>query len=576
MGPLPDGGGSKTVRIDAETAHRIASKNNIKIPEHEVEDYVAMMRAAVNTAERVEALPDFLDSRLAPTPTWDDTRTYEKAERNDLNAWSHQTALAAKCVISKPMLSGREVVLKDNISLAGVPFTCGTFPELVYPDGQYPISPIDATVVKRLLSHGATITGTSTCENYCMSTMSYSSANGPVHNPWLRGYAAGGSTSGAASLLGLRLARQAGVPGLECAGDDVDMAVGADQGGSIRIPSSYCGVYGLKPTHGLVPYTGIVGTHPMIDHVGPMALDLEDIALLLQVMAGYDGMDGRMGPEAPLRADVFPYYDELVCFTSRDTNNLKKKPLRVGIIRESLATPCASTEVASVVRDAAYQHFTAAGAIVTEVSVPLHSLGLDIWTASCRPHFADLAIGARVPDMLAYQPPQWAPRWPPDQRMFDLMTVSSPAVLHVIFGQTLLNDRFGSGAQAKAHRHVFELSKAYDDVLEEGGFDVLVTPTAPTVAPPHPDMRPVNQGGSTVLEKANLVANTTRNVAPLNASGHPALSVPCGWAYAADGSSKLPVGMQLIGRRWDDIGVIKAARVFENGGGGLGSRDRLC
>lgn len=555
--------------VTAEMLRRVAAKNNIAIPENDIEGYLAVLRSAELTAASVNALPDYIDERLLPTPTVPSVRQFSRPQSNSLNGWSSQTDLVAANPIST-LLKGRKVVVKDNMSVGAVPFTCGTFPQLnsKNKDNKHPLSPIDATVVKRLLKDGATIAGTVTCENYSLTPMSYTSATGPVHNPWLQGYNAGGSSSGAACLLGLRLARREGIPGLEAAGDDVDLALGADQAGSIRLPAAYCGVYGLKPTHGLVPYTGIAGLHPMIDHAGPMALELEDIALLLQAIAGYDGMDARMTPETPLRHNVRPYLDELRSWTSQWEHG-EAKPLRIGVITESLTAPYTSPEVASVVRDAAFKHFCAAGATVSEIHIPMHRLGPSIWTASCRNHMGLLGAGARVPDILTHNLPQWAPRWPADQEMFELLTRHNPAVIHLILGETLLSERFGPDVQAKAHRHVFQLRKAYDEVLEN--FDVLVTPTAPTVAPPHPDMRPAKNGGSTVLEKAKLAVGAMNETCPFNATGHPALSVPCGWATASDGVNKLPVGMQLVGRRWDDLGVLNAAKVFEMGGGGLGA-----
>ncbi|CAG9988022.1 unnamed protein product [Clonostachys byssicola] len=553
--------------VDEGTLRRIAAKHNIEIPVYDIPGYLALLRSADLTTSAVDDLPDFIDSRLTPLPTQGGVRRFRKSAENCLNAWSHGTDLVAETP-SSSLLRGRSVVVKDNISVGGVPFTCGTFPQLNSGRQEHPPSAIDASVVRRLLDSGARIIGTATCENYSLSTLSYSSASGPVHNPWQRSFNAGGSSSGPASLLGLRLARAAGVQGLEDAGADVDLAIGGDQAGSIRIPASYCGLYGLKPTHGLVPYTGIAGLHPMIDHVGPMALKLDDIAALLEALAGDDGMDGRMTPNTPLRDNVTPYLSELRAFSAAGAGT--GRPLRVGVIVESLAAPQATEEVARVVRRAVYQHFSAAGAMVADVSMPLHLLGPSIWTASCRNNMGFLGIGARVPDMLTHNLPHWTPRWPPDQEMFDLLTRSNPAVMSVIFGETFLGEKFGPAVQAKAHRHVFQLREAYDELLAK--FDVLITPTTPDVAPPHPDMRAVQDGGWTVLDKAELGLGVSSNTCAFNATGHPALSVPCGWATARDGFTKLPVGMQIIGRRWDDLGVLKAARVFETGGGGLGPR----
>ena len=159
-------------------------------------------------------------------------------------------------------LKGKTVVLKDNIMLAGVPMMNGSATMEGY------IPDIDATVVQRMLDAGATIVGKAHCEFFCMSGGSHTGATGPVHNPHKMGYSAGGSSSGSAVLVAL---------------GEVDMAMGGDQGGSIRMPASFCGIYGMKPTHGLVPYTGIMPIEIYVDHTGPMTANVADNALLLEV-----------------------------------------------------------------------------------------------------------------------------------------------------------------------------------------------------------------------------------------------------------------------------------------------------
>ncbi|KAK5273160.1 hypothetical protein LTR99_002552 [Exophiala xenobiotica] len=548
--------------VTLDVLHDVAARNNIRIKSKTDEEaYLLVLQSADMTAENVNNLPNYVDPRLAPVPT-KGGREFWRSKNNSHNAWSHQAQLVAEKPVTD-VLKGRKIVMKDNMSVAGLPYTCGTFPQLVSKDGKYPLATIDASITRRLLEAGSTIVGTSTCENYSLTPMSYTSANGPVHNPWLRDHNTGGSTSGGACLISLGKARAAGVPGLDEAGDDVDLAMGGDQAGSIRLPSAYCGIYGLKPTHGLVPYTGIAGLHPMIDYAGPMARKLEDIATLLTVVAGYDGLDPRMTPESPLRQNVIDYATHL---SSADSPG---RGLKVGIIKESLSSPGTHTDVAEVVRAAATKHFEASGATVSEVSVPMHLLGPAIWTAATRTYMASLAIGGKTPDILNHSSPHLSLRWPPDQEMYDLLTVANPAVVNILFCETFLKDKYGPEMQAKAHRHVFELRAAYDKALEE--FDVLITPTTPTVAPPHPDLRPEAEGGSTVMDKIKLAVGATNNTAPFNASGHPALNVPCGWAKSRTGKGWLPVGMQVIGKRWDDLGVLKAAKAFEMGGGGLGS-----
>jgi amidase len=537
--------------------------------------FLLAVQSALAIATQVNALDDYIDPRLLPVPTKAGERSYRKpdANSNTLNAWCHQFELEALSADTH-LLKDRQVALKDTIAVAGIPQTLGTSPQFVSSTGEYPRSSIDASVVSRLLLAGASIVGTTTCENFSLSPMSYTAASGPVHNPWGRNFNSGGSSSGAAALVALGLAREAGVPGLENAGSDVQIAIGGDQAGSIRGPAAYCGIYGLKPTHGLVPYTGIAGLLPMIDYVGPLARSVEDIALCLSAIAGYDGLDARMGPESPLRENVRPYHEELAQFTKSLGIDGKEanftgagRPLRVGLIVEGFNIQAMSEEVARTVRNAALEHFGAAGASVIDVSIPIHSIGGIIWTAATRNQMASHAFGSRASDFLMHDLPHIEPRWLPDQELCDSLTTHNPAVINTILGEKLLTDPkfLPVSAQNKARRHVLQLREAYDAAFANGDFDVLITPTTPTVAPPLPDM-----ASGSVLDKLKLAAGANNNTSPFNATGHPALNVPCGWGTAADGVTRLPVGMQIVGKRFDDLGVIKAAKMFELGGGGLG------
>jgi amidase len=154
--------GRSTVTVD--DLREVAAKNNIIVPEHDVEGYLAVLQSAEETAATVDALPDYIDPRLLPTPTLGGVRRHSRPLLNDMNAWSHQTSLLAVNPSSN-LLCGRQVLVKDNMSLGGVPYTCGTFPELIVRGSTtHPLSPIDATVVQRLLDSGVTISGTATCE----------------------------------------------------------------------------------------------------------------------------------------------------------------------------------------------------------------------------------------------------------------------------------------------------------------------------------------------------------------------------------------------------------------------------
>lgn len=218
------------------------------------------------------------------------------AEDNPLNAWYYKTEVKGAAT---GKLAGRTVAVKDTVLLAGVPLMNGASVMEGY------VPEVDATIVTRMLDAGATITGKAVCEYFSLSGSSFTSATGPVHNPIKHGYSAGGSSSGSAALVG-------------CGA--VDMSIGGDQAGSIRIPAAFSGVVGMKPTHGLVPYSGIMSMETTIDHIGPMTANVADNALLLEVLAGPDGYDDR---QSDVRADT--YTEEL---------DRGVEGLRIGVIKE--------------------------------------------------------------------------------------------------------------------------------------------------------------------------------------------------------------------------------------------------
>lgn len=162
----------------------------------------------------------------------------------------------------------------------------------------------------------------------------------------------------------------------------VDMAIGGDQGGSIRIPATCCGIVGHKPTWGLVPYTGILSLDAAIDHTGPMTQNVPDCAALLEAIAGADGWDDRQ-PALGLEAGISPK----TLFTKAVEETIAREPstalkgFKVGILKEGFEVPEGDQNVYVSVRTAA-QMFTRLGATIEEVSVPAHSSAANIWTAA--------------------------------------------------------------------------------------------------------------------------------------------------------------------------------------------------
>ncbi|KAH7394056.1 amidase signature domain-containing protein [Phaeosphaeria sp. MPI-PUGE-AT-0046c] len=545
--------------VDIEKLRSVAKTYGIVVDQKEEDYYRHLLNGLDATSIVIDALPAYTDPRLLPDPSTL-PRTYQRlagdAEKNPLNSWSHQTTI----ISSKPLdkrLAGKTVAVKDNVSIAGVPLTGGTFPELLTGQTVYPVPEIDAIVVKRVLDSGGKMRGSANCEHFSMSPLSFTSASGPVHNAWLRGYTTGGSSSGCGALVAARQVRgwreRNGLDTIDAElGEGVDMAIGGDQGGSIRIPAAYAGIYGLKPTHGLVPYTGIMSLLPLVDHTGPMTTTLKDNALLLSVLAGYDGIDPRCTPETPLRQNVSDYlalmenWEAFQTAQGDGTPQCAGKGLRVAVIKESLEVLGLSDEVKTVF-DAAVKQFQAVGANVETVSIPMHALGPAIWALVSRPFIY------AMPDVT---PPAF------DQKAFDVLNKHNPAVVNMFFNSVFMNEKEDANATlAKAMGHVQQLRDAYDAVLKD--FDVLLTPVNPRVGSKHPDL------SADVETKMEPAIGATLNTCQFNLTGHPALSMPAGWGKAPEGPGMLPVGMQLVAKRFDEMSIFKAAAAWEVAGKGL-------
>src|SRR5947208_6827346 len=238
---------------------------NMHMTDEDLASFAGLMGAALASYERINQLPEpALPVRYARAGSY-----RPGPEENPLNAWYQ------KCTIkgaSSGILSGKRIAIKDNVCVAGVPMMNGSSVLEGY------VPEFDATIVTRILDAAGEIIGKSVCEHLCFSGGSHTSDSGPVLNPHDPTRSAGGSSSGSAALV---------VAG-EC-----DLAIGGDQGGSIRIPSAYCGAVGHKPTYGLVPYTGVFPIELTLDHTGPIGRSAAEVALLLEAIAGPDGLDPR-------------------------------------------------------------------------------------------------------------------------------------------------------------------------------------------------------------------------------------------------------------------------------------------
>jgi amidase len=484
----------------------VAASLGIHLSESQLASYHALLQPNFDAYDVVDAMPDYV-----PRVTYPRTPGYRPAgEENKYGAWYVKSEIKGA---AGGKLAGKTVALKDNVCLAGVPMMNGASTlEGYVPD-------VDATVVTRLLDAGATILGKATCEYFCFSGGSHTSSPAPVHNPHRRGYSAGGSSSGSAALV---------------AAGEVDLAIGGDQGGSIRMPASYCGVYGMKATHGLVPYTGVMPIELTIDHTGPMTANVTDNALMLEVLAGPDGLDPRQ------------YAGQ----TSKPYSDLMKagaKGLKIGIVKEGFGWPQSQAASDAKVREAAAR-YADLGAKVSEVSIPMHLLGPAIWLpiaaeGATQQMMKDNGHGFNWKGLYVTGMIDFHAGW--RERADEL---SETLKLTMVLGEYFIKHYRGH-YYAKAQNLSRQLALAYDTVLAD--FDLLLMPTLPLTATPLP------APGAPVEEIIGRAFEMLPNTCPFDVTGHPAMSVPCGMV---DG---LPVGMQLIGKHWDEATIYRAAYAFE-------------
>jgi amidase len=405
-------------------------------------------------------------------------------------------------------LAGRRVCVKDTIAVANIPMRSG-------PHGREVGPREDAIVVERLLSAGARIVAKTTVGDAPSLT------HGQVRNPLDPRFAPGGSSSGSAVAVAAGLA---------------DFAVGADQGGSIRVPAAWCGLVGMKPTHGLVPTYGLLYWDHTLDHIGPITTSVADNAMLLEVMAGPDWRD----PQARLETPPVAY---------ADSARLGVEGLRIGAITES-RDACDASARATFAR--AESLLEALGAEVVPVSLPLWSVAVPVWWAivamGLSEIFDSLGQGAthagRVdPRLLAAEN---------GRHVLATEEVLDPGGAALLLAVEHLRTVSSGLPLATAQNLRVDLTRQVERALH--GVDVLITPTTPG-GPPRLDAHDLDpDDADSRLRQLSPLANCC----PLNLTGHPALSIPCG-----RDSNGLPAGLQIIGRRLNEATAYRVAFAIE-------------
>src|ERR1700733_12230144 len=464
----------------ADQWRQVAKQCGLSLSDADVSSFAGILAGFVGAYEVVDGLQD----ELPPVKYPRTSGVKPTAEENKYNAWYRKVSIKGA---PGGKLSGKRVAIKDNVMVAGVPMMNGAATlEGFVPD-------FDATIVTRLLDAGAEIVGKTHCECFCLSGGSHTNATGPVHNPWKMGYSAGGSSSGSAVVVALK---------------EADMAIGGDQGGSIRMPASFSGIYGMKPTW----------------------------ALMLEVIAGDDGYDPR------IKAPKVPRYSELLAGGV--------KGMKIGIVREGFEQATAEAAVSEKVRAAA-KRLADMGATVAEVSIPMHLVGPALWTPIGAEGLTQTMMGGdgyglSRQDLYSVALMDFHRGW--RKRADEL---SETTKLLIMLG-THMNNAYGSRYYGKAVNITRRLTAAYDQVLQD--YDLLLMPTTPMKATPLPGP------GASREEYVNRALEMIGNTAPFDLTHHPAMSLPCGMV---DG---LPVGLMLVGKHFDEPTIYRAAYAFEQSG----------
>ena len=406
-------------------------------------------------------------------------------------------------------LAGVPVALKDNICVRGVRTTASS--KIL--DRFVP--PYDATVVARLEAAGAVIVGKTNCDEFAMGSSNENSAYGPVGNPWDTARTPGGSSGGSAAAVAARL---------------VPLAFGSDTGGSIRQPASFCGILGLKPTYGRVSRYGLIAFASSLDQIGPMTLTAADAALALSVVAGPDPADATSAPErvpdfsAALSGDV--------------------AGIRIGVPRAFISNGVDADVLAAV--ETALDTLRSAGATLVDIDLPHAQHAI--------PAYYMVAMAEASSNLARYDGVRYGHR----------AGIGAGGTLQEMYSRTR-DEGFGAEVKRRIMLGTYVLSAGYYDAYYlkaqqvrtllrrdyENAFecvDVVAMPTSPT---------PAFRLGEKTDDPLQMYLTDIFTVSA-NLAGMPAISMPCGLT-----SGRLPVGLQLTGRMFDEATLLRAADAYE-------------
>lgn len=404
-------------------------------------------------------------------------------------------------------LFGLPIGVKDNIVTKNLRTTCAS-KILENFDPIY-----DATVVQKLQQANTVTVGKLNMDEFAMGSSNENSAFKAVHNPWDTDYVPGGSSGGSAASV---------------AAGEVLFSLGSDTGGSIRQPAAYCGVVGMKPTYGRVSRFGLVAFASSLDQIGPITRTVEDNAYLLETISGLDPMDSTS-------ANV-----DVPSFVSSLTGDVKG--LKIAVPKEYLGEGVGEEARNSVL--AALKVLEGLGAVWEEVSLPHSKYALAAYYL--------LSSSEASANLARFDGVRYGYRTDNAENLLEMYKntrsegFGAEVKRRIMLGTFSLSSGYYDAYYKKAQKVRTLIKKDFEDVFQK--YDVIVGPTTPT---------PAFKIGEKLDDPLTMYANDILTI-PVNLAGVPGISVPCG--FSKDG---LPLGLQLIGKHFDESTIYRAAHAFE-------------
>ena len=404
-------------------------------------------------------------------------------------------------------LAGIPIALKDILCTKGIRTTCGS--RIL---GDY-VPFYDGTAVRRLKEVDAVILGKLNMDEFAMGSSTENSGFQITHNPWGLDRVPGGSSGGSAAAV---------------AADECFAALGTDTGGSIRQPASCCGVVGMKPTYGRVSRYGLVAFASSLDQIGPMTKDVEDCAILMNAISGYDPCDSTS-----VNVEVPDYRQSLV----KDV-----KGIRIGIPDEYFVEGM-DPDVESSVREAIGQ-FGKWGADVRRISLPHTEYAVAIYYI--------IATAEASSNLARYDGVKYGFRSKGYRDLMEMYTQSRAKGFgrevkrRIILGTYVLSAGYYDAYYRKASQVRTLMRRDFEEAFQH--VDVIVAPTAPT---------PAFRIGEKTENPLQMYLSDIHTI-PVNLAGIPAITIPCGFSH-----ENLPIGLQIMGRHFDEGKLLRVAYTFE-------------